>query len=115
MTKIELPDDKPVNLRPKTGEFQGANWALAPMLPQGATSWSLQLTAGADLGSADPRAVDPASRGSLVLADSHASTRMKIVPGGVGLCTRPTISVTPWASRWTRTGSAIATSSPGFA
>ena len=63
-------DDKPVNLRPKTGEFQGANWALAPMLPQGATSWSLQLTAGADLGSADPRAVDPASRGSLVLADS---------------------------------------------
>ena len=71
MTKIELPDDKPVNLRPKTGEFQGANWALAPMLPQGATSWSLQLTAGADLGSADPRAVDPASRGSLVLADSR--------------------------------------------
>ena len=89
MTKIELPDDKPVNLRPKTGEFQGANWALAPMLPQGATSWSLQLTAGADLGSADPRAVDPASRGSLVLADSHASTRMKIVPGGVGLVYAP--------------------------
>ena len=89
MTKIELPDDKPVNLRPKTGEFQGANWALAPMLPQGATSWSLQLTAGADLGSADPRAVDPASRGSLVLADSHASTRMKIVPGGVGMVYAP--------------------------
>ena len=115
MTKIELPDDKPVNLRPKTGEFQGANWALAPMLPQGATSWSLQLTAGADLGSADPRAVDPASRGSLVLADSHASTRMKIVPGGVGLVYAPNDLGYPWASRWTRTGSAIATSSPGFA
>ncbi|WZB60930.1 hypothetical protein WJ970_24810 [Achromobacter xylosoxidans] len=59
------------------------------MLPQGATSWSLQLTVGADLGSADPRAVDPASRGSLVLADSHASTRMKIVPGGVGMVYAP--------------------------
>ncbi|WP_246893167.1 filamentous haemagglutinin family protein [Achromobacter xylosoxidans] len=89
LTKVELPGDKPIDLRPKTGEFQGANWALAPMLPQGATSWSLQLTAGADLGSADPRAVDPASRGSLVLADSHSSSRLKVTPGGVGMVYAP--------------------------
>jgi filamentous hemagglutinin family protein len=89
MTDVELPNDEAVNLRPVVDGVQGRNWAVAPMLGQGASSWSLQLTAGADLESADRRAVDPAKHGSIILADSHAMTNVKIVPGGTGLVWGP--------------------------
>ncbi|WP_175626465.1 MULTISPECIES: filamentous haemagglutinin family protein [Oxalobacteraceae] len=84
MTRVELLDDKPINLRPEVNGVQGANWALAPMLGKGASSWSLQLTAGADMASADRRAVDPAAKGSIILADTHAMTRVEVKPGGTG-------------------------------
>ncbi len=85
MTKVELIDDKPIDLRPTVNGVQGRNWALAPMLNQGASSWSMQFTAGADLGSADRRITVPGARGSIVLADNHAMADMKVVPGGTGL------------------------------
>ncbi|MNJ94560.1 Heme/hemopexin-binding protein precursor [compost metagenome] len=84
MTRVELLDDKAINLRPEVNGVQGANWALAPMLGKGASSWSLQLTAGADMASADRRAVDPAAKGSIILADTHAMTRVEVKPGGTG-------------------------------
>ncbi|WP_185546103.1 filamentous hemagglutinin family protein [Variovorax sp. KBW07] len=71
MTWVELPGDKPINLRPVVNGVQGRNWAVAPMLGEGATSWSMQLVAGADLASADRRATDPASKGAIRLADTH--------------------------------------------
>ncbi|WP_238889764.1 filamentous hemagglutinin family protein [Achromobacter insuavis] len=54
---------------------QGRIWAVAPMLPAGASSWSLRLAGGADLDSADTRALLPASqlgdRGHVKLSDPH--------------------------------------------
>ncbi|MCW5298901.1 filamentous hemagglutinin N-terminal domain-containing protein [Herbaspirillum lusitanum] len=85
MTKVELLNDEPVSLRPANGGVQGRNWAVAPMLGQGSSSWGLQLTAGADLGSADRRAVLPTSKGSVVLADTHAMTKVEVSLGGTGL------------------------------
>ncbi|KZD23957.1 filamentous haemagglutinin family protein, partial [Tardiphaga robiniae] len=72
MTWIQLPGDQPVNLRPVVDGVQGRNWAVAPMLGAGAKSWDLQLVAGADLGSGDRRALNPASTGAIKLADTHA-------------------------------------------
>ncbi|KAF0806097.1 Filamentous hemagglutinin family outer membrane protein [Alcanivorax sp. S71-1-4] len=72
MTKVELVNDEPVNLRPVDGEGrQGRNWALAPMLPEGTTSWDLTLVAGADTGSSDMRARNVLGAGDIVLADTH--------------------------------------------
>lgn len=72
MTKVELVGDAPVNLRPAGPDGrQGANWALAPMLPEGTTSWDLTLTAGADLASSDVRARNALGTGDIVLADTH--------------------------------------------
>ncbi|CAB3927740.1 filamentous hemagglutinin family protein [Achromobacter deleyi] len=55
--------------------IQGRIWAIAPMLPAGTSSWSLRLAGGADLESADTRALRPASqlagRGQVTLADLH--------------------------------------------
>ncbi|VFR25120.1 Filamentous haemagglutinin family outer membrane protein associated with VreARI signalling system [plant metagenome] len=71
-TTIELPGNAPVNLRPVgPGGKQGRNWALAPMLESGATSWDITLVAGADLGSADVRARNTLGTGDIVLADTH--------------------------------------------
>ncbi|QOF76402.1 filamentous haemagglutinin family protein [Variovorax sp. 38R] len=89
MTDVQLPGDAAVNLRPEVDGVQGRNWAVAPMLGQGATSWSLQLTAGADLDSADRRAVDPAKHGALILADSHAMYNVRLTPGGSGFVWGP--------------------------
>ncbi|MGJ7524741.1 filamentous haemagglutinin family protein [Variovorax sp. GB1P17] len=89
MTDVQLPNDEAVNLRPVIDGVQGRNWAVAPMLGQGASSWSLQLTAGADLDSADRRAVDPAKHGSLILADSHAMYDVRLTPGGSGFVWGP--------------------------
>jgi filamentous hemagglutinin family protein len=89
MTDVQLPGDAAVNLRPEVDGVQGRNWAVAPMLGQGATSWSLQLTAGADLESADRRAVDPAKHGALILADSHAMYNVRLTPGGTGFVWGP--------------------------
>ncbi|OEZ32230.1 filamentous haemagglutinin family protein [Variovorax boronicumulans] len=89
LTDVQLPNDAAVNLRPEVDGVQGRNWAVAPMLGQGATSWSLQLTAGADLDSADRRAVDPAKHGALILADSHAMYNVKLTPGGSGFLWGP--------------------------
>ncbi|UGV28980.1 filamentous hemagglutinin N-terminal domain-containing protein [Rhodopseudomonas boonkerdii] len=68
MTKVELLGDQPVNLRPGGA---GRNWAAAPMLREGSTSWDLTLTAGADLGSVDVRARNVKGKGDIVLADTH--------------------------------------------
>jgi filamentous hemagglutinin family protein len=71
MTAVQLPDGLPVNLRPVVDGAQGRNWAVAPMLGEGTASWDLKLVAGADRGSADRRALNPASSGTIRLADSH--------------------------------------------
>ncbi|SAI30975.1 Filamentous haemagglutinin family outer membrane protein [Bordetella ansorpii] len=71
-TTVELVGDAPVSLRPAGPDGrQGRNWALAPMLGEGATSWSMMLVAGADLGSADMRARNVLGEGDIVLADAH--------------------------------------------
>ncbi|WP_438852251.1 filamentous haemagglutinin family protein [Brevundimonas nasdae] len=57
---------------------QGRIWAVAPMLQRGSQSWSMRLIAGADLSSADGRALRAASElaeagqtGNLTLSDRH--------------------------------------------
>ncbi|MBR8654986.1 filamentous hemagglutinin family protein [Achromobacter sp. Marseille-Q0513] len=85
MAKVQLPNDEPVALRPESGGSQGRNWAVAPMLPAGTTSWSLQMTAGADLASSDRGATAPYAQGSVVLADPHAMLRMTSVASGSGM------------------------------
>ena len=72
-TKLVFPAGTDyVELRPGTAADQRRNWALAKMLPAGSQSWSLQLTAGADLDAADPRQVLPGvGAGKLTLADTH--------------------------------------------
>ncbi|MCH3843166.1 hypothetical protein LZC30_09575, partial [Campylobacter jejuni] len=58
--KLVLPEGTDyVELRPGTAADQRRNWALARMLPAGSQSWSVQLTAGADLDAADRRQVLP--------------------------------------------------------
>jgi filamentous hemagglutinin family protein len=75
MTEIKLAGDAPVNLRPvDTNGNQGRNWALAPMLPAGTTSWDITAVAGADTGAADMRARRFGAKGNLVLADTHYAT-----------------------------------------
>jgi filamentous hemagglutinin family protein len=71
MTDVRLAGAQPVNLRPVVIGRQGRNWAVAPMLGAGATSWGLQIVAGADLDSANRRALNPASTGAVRLADTH--------------------------------------------
>ncbi len=75
MTEIQLAGNQPVNLRPADASgSQGRNWALAPMLPEGTTSWDITAVAGADTGAADMRARRFGASGDLVLADTHYST-----------------------------------------
>lgn len=75
MTEIQLAGGVPVNLRPADASgSQGRNWALAPMLPEGTTSWDITAVAGADTGAADMRARRFGADGNLVLADTHYST-----------------------------------------
>ncbi|MFJ3047946.1 filamentous hemagglutinin family protein [Herbaspirillum chlorophenolicum] len=71
MTDVKLASADPVDLRTATNGKQGDNWAVAPMLGAGATSWSMNLVAGADLGAADRRALRPASTAAIRLADTH--------------------------------------------
>ncbi|NLS28480.1 hypothetical protein S2M10_34900 [Sphingomonas sp. S2M10] len=79
-TKLELVGDAAVQLRPADANgVQGRNWAVAPMLGEGATSWDMQLVAGADLASADTRALNPLSTGAITLADAHET--LKKAPG----------------------------------
>ncbi len=79
MTKVELVGDKPVNLRPVDADGrQGRNWAMAPMLPEGTTSWDLTAVAGADLGSSDMRAQNALGTGDIVLADTHYGSIGKV-------------------------------------
>ncbi|RIX85270.1 filamentous haemagglutinin family protein [Acidovorax cavernicola] len=88
-TTVELPGNTPVQLRPTVDGVQGRNWAIAPMLGEGATSWDLQLVAGADLGAADRRAVRPDSRAALQLADAHSVLKFKIETPGGGMVWAP--------------------------
>ncbi|MGJ7543782.1 filamentous haemagglutinin family protein [Variovorax sp. LT1R16] len=75
MTEVQLAGNQPVNLRPADASgSQGRNWALAPMLPEGTTSWDLTAVAGADTSAADMRARRFGASGDLVLADTHYST-----------------------------------------
>ena len=80
-TDIKLPGGaKSVELLP-AGE--GRLWAVAPMLPEGSQSWSLQLAAGADLSAADPRTLQQQPvAGNLRMADSHYGLFGKALPGG---------------------------------
>lgn len=79
MTKVELPDNQPINLRPVGADgTQGRNWALAPMLGEGSTSWDLTLVAGADMGSSDRTARNALSTGDIILADAHTGTVGKV-------------------------------------
>ncbi|WP_454622244.1 filamentous haemagglutinin family protein [Bradyrhizobium cenepequi] len=53
---------------------QGKMWAVAPMLEPGSQSWSMRMAAGADLGSADSRALELEARngeGNMRLYDPH--------------------------------------------
>ncbi|MCG2841224.1 filamentous hemagglutinin family protein [Sandaracinobacter sp. RS1-74] len=92
MTSVQLGGNQPVNLRTASGGKQGLNWAVAEMLGEGATSWTMQQVSGADLSSAYAQALDPASKGSIGLADTHYITTSSVVaayytwaaPGGVG-------------------------------
>lgn len=84
MTEVQLPGDKPIDLRPTTDGAQGRNWAVAPMLGEGSTSWSLQLVAGADLTSADRRALNPASKGAIKFGDTHYVSEFTIKADGGG-------------------------------
>ena len=79
MTKVELPNDQPINLRPVGADgTQGRNWALARMLGEGSTSWDLTVVAGADLGSSDRTARNALSSGDIILADAHTGTMGKV-------------------------------------
>ena len=75
LTDVKLPGGTSIELRASSGGRQGANWAVAPMLGAGATSWDMQFTAGADLGSADVRARNTLGKGNIVLADTHYASR----------------------------------------
>ena len=85
LARVQLPDDAPVNLRPEVNGVQGKNWALAAMLPTGTSSWSMQLTAGADVGAANRRATVPGAKGSIILSDTHSMSRVEVISGGTGL------------------------------
>ncbi len=64
---------------------QGSNWAIARMLPETSSSWSMRLAAGADTAAADSRALQSATigrpAGNLVLADAHYGLYSEVVPG----------------------------------
>ncbi|MGA4475693.1 filamentous hemagglutinin family protein [Ectopseudomonas chengduensis] len=84
-TLVKLPGDAiSMPLRPATGSRQGANWAVAAMLPEGSQSWSMRIVAGADTQAADTRAVR-ADRlaGTLTLADTHYSHFRETAAAGV--------------------------------
>ena len=62
---------------------QGQNFAVAPLMASGMESWSIRLVAGADLGSADTRAVQSQSAlaaagnaGNLILGDQHYTIQL---------------------------------------
>jgi len=73
MTDVQLVDDLGINLHPSDQGFINRNWAVAPMLASGASSWGFQLVAGADIASADRKALNPTSTGTIRLADTHYS------------------------------------------
>lgn len=68
---------KSVVTRPVVNGIQGEIYAVEPMLPQGALSWSIRLVAGADTSAADTRILQAQTAldgsGNLVLDDPHIS------------------------------------------
>ncbi|EXF47502.1 filamentous hemagglutinin-like protein [Pseudomonas sp. BAY1663] len=84
-TLVKLPDDAiSIPLRPADGSRQGANWAVAAMLPEGSQSWSMRIVAGADIQATDTRAVKvDRLAGSLTLADTHYSHFREVAAAGV--------------------------------
>ncbi|WP_312466806.1 filamentous hemagglutinin family protein [Stutzerimonas nitrititolerans] len=85
-TLVKLPDDAiSIPLRPADGSRQGANWAVAAMLPEGSQSWSMRIVAGADTQAADTRAVRVDAKGNMILADTHYSLfeqrERTVIPG----------------------------------
>jgi filamentous hemagglutinin family protein len=74
-----IPGTPPQSMRPVQADgTQGRIWATAPMLKRGSQSWSMRFAAGADIESADGRALRAASdlaasgkRGDLSLSDRH--------------------------------------------
>jgi filamentous hemagglutinin family protein len=78
-TNVKLPGGAAfVQLRVEEAGRQGQNWAVAPMLADGAQSWSIRLVAGADTEAADSRQLQPHPvSGNLRLADSHLGAHGK--------------------------------------
>ena len=80
-TGIDMPavDGPMLSMRPVQADgTQGRMWAAAPMLAQGSQSWSMRFVAGADIDSAEGRALRAATdlagsgqAGDLILADRH--------------------------------------------
>jgi filamentous hemagglutinin family protein len=77
-TSVQLQSGSQLALRSTTNGVQGSILATAPLLGAGTLSWSLRLVSGANLGSADSRAVqassvlaNAANGGNLVLSDPH--------------------------------------------
>ncbi|MDF3837592.1 filamentous hemagglutinin family protein [Cupriavidus basilensis] len=71
-----------VQLRTPVGGRQGANWAVAKMLPEGSQSWSMRLVGGADTAAAGTRMTrrQQAQAGNVRLADTHYGVRYE-APG----------------------------------
>lgn len=113
-SEIELPGNTiSLPLRPADGNGrQGANWAVASMLPAGSQSWSLRMVAGADITAADQRALRPRdANGNLTLADTHFTVFDKrditVIPG--------TPEVPGFVWYWTEQGAADLGVTPGTA
>ncbi|WP_231502534.1 filamentous haemagglutinin family protein [Herbaspirillum sp. RV1423] len=72
-TDIKLPGGvASIDLRDRSSGSQGKLWGVAAMLPEGSSSWSMRLVAGADTAAADSRITRPhPAAGTLRLADSH--------------------------------------------
>ncbi len=83
MTNVKLPGGTRIDLRSRTNAASaGAELGdCADAACRRTTSWDMQLTDGADLGSADVRARNTLGKGNIILADTHYVSRT--ASGGV--------------------------------
>lgn len=81
MTSLKLVNGS-AKLRPMVDGRQGRNWAVAPMLGEGSSSWDMRIVAGADLDAVDTRMVRQGKSGNLTFADTHVAGTIEESPGG---------------------------------